>query len=305
MFGTPLALGKGPPLKRPGPPPYPPGRFFFFQAGSTIVVKTSSDEPPTFAIRYALFMCTLLLALVLGVATAAPLRVLVDPGHGGKDHGATRAETLESDITLKVARLLHAKLSHDPRFESRLTRAEDMKLTLSERAQIAAASRAQIFVSVHVNSNPDHRAHGVEFYFQNQLPSDQESMYLAHRENEMETGQARTYEVLRAKSYSGEVSTILTDLLDGDRIVRSARLTQALKSGWRATLNARNAPVRQAPFYVLSQLTIPSALVELGFLTNEQDYRDLVAPATQSRMAEALYRGLIRYRESITNGHAP
>jgi N-acetylmuramoyl-L-alanine amidase len=96
----------------------------------------------------------------------------------------------------------------------------------------------------------------------------------------------------------------VADLLDGDRIWRSSQLSKSLKLSWRGTHKRTRNSIRQAPFYVLSQVTIPSALVELGFLTNSHDFRQLTNEVAQNKMAEDLYRGLIRYQESITNGHA-
>lgn len=249
----------------------------------------------------------MLISLFVSIAAqAAPLTVMIDAGHGGKDHGTTRAQVRESDITLSVAKRLHDLLAKDKNFRPRLTRDSDRRLSLAERSRLAKESKADVFISVHVNSNPEPRAKGAEFYFQNQLPPDEESMYLAHKENEAEaTGMApQAYDFVAKSSYSPEVGAIVTDLLDSDRILRSSQLTKALKSSWRGTRKNQKNSVRQAPFFVLSQMQTPSALVELGFLTNNEDFRDLTDSKVQAKMAEDLYRGLIQYRESITQGNA-
>lgn len=231
---------------------------------------------------------------------------MIDPGHGGKDHGTMRAAIKESEITLAVSRQLFELLRKDKRFKARLTRDDDRRLSLSTRARLAREHKADVFVSVHVNSNPDPKARGAEFYFQNQLPPDEESMFLAHRENEIDgADEQATYEFVAKSNYPPEVAAIVTDLLDSDRILRSSQLSTALKTSWRANRKGKSNSVRQAPFYVLSQMQTPSALVELGFLTNNEDYAELTNPSAQAKMAEDLYRGLIQYRESITNGHAP
>lgn len=231
------------------------------------------------------------------------LLVMIDPGHGGRDHGAVRHETQESRVTLSVSLALRDLLVRDKRFEAQMTRADDRHLSLSDRAHIANENGADVFLSIHVNSNPDSRARGAEFYFQNQLPPDEESMFLAHRENENDGGghAPQSYPFLASHRYPREVAAIVTDLLDGVRILRSSTLSRFVKTNWAGT---GSKVIRQAPFYVLSQMRSPSVLVELGFLTNEGDARDLADPAQQRRMAEFLYRGLIQYRESITNGHA-
>ena len=247
----------------------------------------------------------LTLVLLSAALNAAPLNVLVDPGHGGRDHGTTRGETFESQITLSVSKRLRDLLAADRRFRVSLTREDDATLPLPERARLAREKKADLFVSIHVNSNPEKHARGAEFYFQNQLPPDEESMYLAHRENEIDAGQAAAAPTAAfARTYPTEVAGILQDLLDGDRILRSSQLTKALKTSWRGNRKSKSNSVRQAPFFVLANMPAPSALVELGFLTNEEDFRDLTNPAVQARMAEDLYRGLLQYKESITNGHA-
>lgn len=240
----------------------------------------------------SMFLCPLV--------QAAPLRVLVDPGHGGKDQGAVRGEVLESEITLNVSRLLHKRLESDRRFKSGLTRDGDRFLSLNERAHLARTLKADVFISIHVNSNPDARARGAEFYFQNQLPPDEESLRMAHLLNsgDAETSAAQ-YEFLERSDYPVEVSSILTDLLDGHRILKSSRLSTSLKTEWKGSRKTASNSVRQAPFFVLSEIKVPAALVELGFLTNEDDLKQLQDPVRQRQMADDLYHGLVRYKESL------
>jgi N-acetylmuramoyl-L-alanine amidase len=170
---------------------------------------------------------------------------------------------------------------------------------------LAKTKKADLFLSIHVNSNPDSKAHGAEFYFQNQLPPDEESMFLAHRENSDDgaAGHAIPYEFLEKNSYPIEMTSIIGDLLDSDRILRSSQLSKALKSQWRGSKKSKSNSIRQAPFYVLSQMPAPSSLIELGFLTNPSDLSDLTNPVTQKRMAEDIYRGLIAYKESMDKTH--
>ena len=89
------------------------------------------------------------------------------------------------------------------------------------------------------------------------------------------------------------------NLLDGDRLLRSSELTKALKLTWRGSKKSKNGSVRQAPFYVLSQMPLPSALVELGFLTHPDDLAALTDAREKRRMAEDLFRGLVAYKESM------
>lgn len=245
-------------------------------------------------------MRKLLILLFACTAHASPMTVIVDPGHGGVDHGAVQSETHEADITLAVSRKLFQLLSKDKRFRAHLTRETDRAISLSERANLAKNKKADLFISIHVNSNPDSKAHGAEFYFQNQLPPDEESMLLAHQENN-EGGASGPvpYDFLEKSSYSNEVNTIVGDLLDNDRVIRSSQLSKMLKLQWRGSKKSKNNSVKQAPFYVLSRITTPSSLVELGFITNKNDLVELTNSQAQSRMAEDLYRGLIAYKDSM------
>lgn len=241
-----------------------------------------------------------LIFLLTWKTQAAPMTIIVDPGHGGVDHGAVHSEVHEADITLAVSRKLYSLLSKDKRFTAHLTRDTDRAISLSERARIAKNKKADLFISIHVNSNPDRKAHGAEFYFQNQLPPDEESMLLAHQENNEDGSSGPVpYEFLEKNSYPNEVTTIVSDLLDNDRVIRSSQLSKMLKLQWRGSKKSKNNSVKQAPFYVLSRITTPSSLVELGFITNSNDLIELTDAQAQSRMAEDLYRGLLAYKESM------
>lgn len=251
---------------------------------------------------------TCLLFLLASVAQAAPLQIWIDPGHGGRDDGAVQGEVRESDITLAVSRKLHALLKADKRFEPRLTRDEDVFVALPDRARMANPVTTDLFVSIHVNSSPDKRARGAEFYFQNQLAADEESMFLAHKENlsaQDEGYQPKPYDFLAKNSYPNDVAAIVTDLLDGQRVLQSSELSRSLKISWRGHKKSRTNSIRQAPFFVLSQMRVPSTLVELGFLTNKDDYSELINEKSQDKMAQDLYRGLVAYSESLSSKARP
>jgi N-acetylmuramoyl-L-alanine amidase len=250
--------------------------------------------------RYFIF-----LAWLHCTSWGAPLTVLIDPGHGGRDRGTTRQDVHEAQITLEVANDLRALLQKNSQFEVRMTRSTDTTISLNERSRLAKANEADIFVSIHVNSSPDLHARGAEFYFQNQLPPDEESMYLAHQEEQLEGGnktQPMVYPTLDPSPYSAEVTAILKDLLDGSRVQRSSDLIRSLRSHWTGPHKSQSSGIHQAPFHVLSQMHVPSVLVELGFLTNPRDYQLLVNSAEQKKMAGDIYRGLVAYKESLDKG---
>lgn len=251
-------------------------------------------------------MRLILFSLALAISThavAAPsaLRVIIDPGHGGKDHGAQAEDRKESIITLAVSERLAKRLASDRRFQPQLTRTADEFLTLSERVRRSEKLKGDLFLSIHVNWSLDQRAHGFEVYFQNQLPSDEESMFLAARENQEEHNGAPTAleKDPTISHLPGELQLIIQDLARNQRIYASSQLAKELKSAWRGVRKNKTQSIRQAPFFVISNLTIPSALVEIGFLSHPDERARLNTPEYQDEVAKSLHDGLIRYYESL------
>ena len=234
-------------------------------------------------------------------APKAPLRVLIDAGHGGRDHGTTRANVHESDLTLAISRRLFERLKRDPRFVPELTRHQDLALGLADRTRKARQFRTDLFLSLHVNSSPDAKAHGAEFYYENRLAPDEESMFLAYRENSGTNDEHSplNYDFVTKANYPPDVSAIISDLLDGQRMWRSSVATRAIQGAWAGRVRREGGTIRQAPFHVLKKISAPSVLVELGYLTNAHDYAELTDATSQKRMTEDLYRGLISVAESF------
>lgn len=233
---------------------------------------------------------------------AKPLHVVIDPGHGGADRGATRGKVQEADITLKVSLMLAHLLRRDPDFEVSLTRTKDSTLSLSERTRFARRTKADLFVSIHVNSSVDPRAHGVEFYFQNQLPPDEESMFLANKENQDEDLEKLDFyipDTIDTAGLSNDVIHIIEDLVRNWRIRSSSQLSQWFSKTWTGTRKSKSYTIRQAPFFVVKHSPTPSALVELGFLSNRHDVKKLVRSSYQSQMARSLHQGLRKFKENM------
>mgnify|MGYP001577243627 CR=1 FL=1 len=126
----------------------------------------------------------LLVAVFLWASLSFGFLVVIDPGHGGNDGGAKSDDAKESAIALSVSKLLADALKNDGRFEVKMTRTRDEFVTLEDRAEFANHAKADLFISIHTNWSEDPKARGKEIYFQNQLPPDEESLYLASREIE-------------------------------------------------------------------------------------------------------------------------
>lgn len=235
------------------------------------------------------------IALFLALAFFSPysfaLSVMIDPGHGGTDHGAVNSSLRESDITLKVSQYLKALLSADPQFKVKMTRERDQFLSLDRRAQLANEAKADLFISIHVNSSNEKHVRGKEIYFQNQLPPDEEALFLANRENQgIES---------RTDTVKGDVAAIVEDLERNHRLRLSGRLSEELFRNWGGDHYRRRTSIRQAPFYVISNVSMPSALVEIGYLSNPQEAEKLSDDTYLRKIAQGLYRAIVSYKEFV------
>jgi len=220
-------------------------------------------------------------------------RIVIDPGHGGRDPGAVGyySGVLEKNVTLELSRRLAEKLRQRVGCEVLLTRNEDKFLSLEERTAIANTKRADIFISVHANAHPNKRVSGVETYFLN-LATDNESIRVAAREN-----------ATSAKNIS-DLEMILNDLMNNSKINESTALADHVQRSMVHHLSnrypVRDNGVKQAPFYVLLGAEMPCILVEVAFISNPKECQRLNTEAYQESVADAIVKGVENYIESIT-----
>ncbi|MHA1540683.1 MAG: N-acetylmuramoyl-L-alanine amidase [Alphaproteobacteria bacterium] len=216
--------------------------------------------------------------------------IVLDPGHGGKDSGAIgKNRTYEKHIVLSVGKKLE-KLLKKKGYKVYMTRRTDRYLKLQERAKIGEKRRADLFLSIHADSNPNRSAKGLSVYTLSEKASDEESRKLAKRENASDlieisdfNGNKDLKEIFSsfALNYSVQEGIILADL-----IVNSAKKSKYIK-----TLRRTH---RSAPFRVLRS-TIPSALAELGFLSNASEEKLLNQNSHQNRLAKAMSDAVSKY----------
>jgi N-acetylmuramoyl-L-alanine amidase len=224
---------------------------------------------------------------------SAALHVLIDPGHGGSDSGTINSDAKESDIALQVSLKLKKIIETNPSYTSTLSRTTDVRMGLLERTKLAEKEKADIFISIHVNSNQDPRVKGAEFYFQNQLPPDEESLFFASSENENQkvlNKNNTNSEVLNKKA---EVLSIIQDLEHQTRMKKSFSLSRKLKEAW----NKEPGAIRQAPLVVVTKINIPAVLIELGFLTNLKEASLLKNEAYQNELARKIFNGISKYQK--------
>lgn len=225
---------------------------------------------------------------------------MVDPGHGGIDTGAAYYGLKESDITLAVSNHLVKKLKSTKGIEASISRTKDTALELVDRTTIAHKAKADLFVSIHTNSSPERRAQGLEVYIENVMPADQESLFLAYRENQIGTSPTRHggRPSQFRENYSAEVSSILDDIAKSHYLLSSVDAAKDIHDLWQQDRGGK-ARIRQAPFFVVSSVNMPSVLVEIGFLSNPKDAAILKDPREQEKMAETLYQAILKYKERI------
>jgi N-acetylmuramoyl-L-alanine amidase len=248
-------------------------------------------------LKFAGLLFSFLSPIILSPAAYA-YHIVLDPGHGGIDTGAVYGPAKESDLVLKVAIKLKNALEKNPNFKVSMTRVQDRPIALPERVALAEKAGADLFVSLHANAALDQRARGVEFFFQNNLPPDEESLFLASQENQ---AMHATKEDVSSDepSKKSDVAAIIEDLHRQNRIYSSLKLSQTLARIWEQGTILAPATIKQAPFYVISRTSMPSVLIEIGFLSNPKESKKLLSADYQGKVADKIYDALVSYKEKI------
>ncbi|MDM8522719.1 N-acetylmuramoyl-L-alanine amidase [Desulfococcaceae bacterium HSG8] len=223
-------------------------------------------------------------SLALGVR-----RIVIDPGHGGKDAGATgyNKKVLEKNVALSIAKRLARKIRRKLGCEVIMTRRSDRFLSLEERTAIANTRNADLFISIHTNAHKNKRAYGIETYFLN-LATDDDAIRVAAREN-----------AISRKNIS-DLQVILQDLMQNAKINESSRLAthvqRALYQNMKKNFSKiKNKGVKQAPFYVLLGAQMPSILIETSFISNKRECSRLTNGNYQEHLCNAILKGIREY----------
>jgi len=222
-------------------------------------------------------------------------RIVIDPGHGGKDPGAIAFGLKEKDVVLKVAKKLAKKLKEELGCEVLLTRDKDVFLSLEERTAIANASGADLFISLHLNAHPSEKVFGFETYYLN-LSTDPEAIRVAALENATSTHQL------------SDLQGILSDIMKNSKIDESSRLARQVQEALSSGLTSRKYPqvkdlgVKQAPFYVLIGAEMPAVLIEMAFISNKTDAGHVKKEGYQEALSAEITQGVRKYIHTITAG---
>lgn len=228
--------------------------------------------------------------------------IVLDAGHGGHDPGALGNSLKEKDINLRAVRELESELKKLG-FDVRMTRADDRYLKLGERTEFANKNDAAVFVSLHCNALPKGRhASGVELYLMADS-TDKDALELAILENRELSGSAQSAAEINeaADKKTKLLLQILGDMQQNDKINESTNLAEEIYNKMkRAGLTVRN--VRQAPFFVLRGAGMPAVLIEMGFITEKSDAKNLNSQAYRKKIVESTAAAIKEYLKNHVEG---
>ncbi len=220
--------------------------------------------------------------------------IVIDPGHGGKDPGASSKTGLqEKDVTLAIASALRDELIRSTRYDVALTRTSDAFIELEDRVTKARTLGADLFISLHADAGPKAATRGASVY-----------TLSPEGEKRAETAKQKNDWVLDVEVDSGrpeQVTQILADLVQRETKNQSARFAQALipaleEAGWPALQNTH----RQKGFYVLLSPDVPAVLLEMGFITNEQDAAMLISESKRKKLVEGVAHAIDTFFDTQT-----
>lgn len=227
--------------------------------------------------------------------------VVLDAGHGGKDVGCQGRDNHEADVALAIIKALGRQIEDSmPGVRVIYTRKTDVFVELDERAAIANRNHADLFISVHCNAGPS-ASHGTEVWTMD-LHKTNANLGVAQRENSV---------ILQEKDYQSRYdgfdprspqSHILFSLFQSAYITNSLRLAQRIDRSFRSDVGRASRGVKQAGFLVLWKSTMPSVLVESGFLTNPTEEEYLASRSGQKAIANGIFRAFKAYKHDLEGG---
>lgn len=231
--------------------------------------------------------------------------VVIDAGHGGKDSGTRGKLVMEKDIALKIALKLGQYIEKNmPDVKVIYTRKDDRYLALDERADIANKHKADLFICIHANSNPNVRAFGTETFIMGPHV-DEKNLDVAKRENSvilMDENYKERYE--NFDPHSPE-SYILFSLTQSAYQESSAKFAQKVESQFKNRVGRVSRGVKQAGFLVLWRTTMPAVLIETGFLSNSPEEKFLATGEGQDLIASGVYRAFKEYKSEVESINSP
>jgi len=225
--------------------------------------------------------------------------VVIDAGHGGKDPGARGSGTLEKDVTLKIALKVGDYIEKNiPGVKVIYTRDKDVYVALDERAAVANKNKADIFICIHANAVSRPNVLGTETYVMG-IDKAEDNLDVAKRENSvilLDDNYLERYEGFDPKSPE---SSILFSLAQSTFQESSIRFAEKVEAQFKKRVIRKSNGVKQARFWVLWRTAMPSALIEVGFLTNPKEEKFLSGERGQELIASGIYRAFKEYKREV------
>jgi N-acetylmuramoyl-L-alanine amidase len=216
--------------------------------------------------------------------------IVLDAGHGGKDPGAIGPNGIkEKDINLAIVKELKILFDRNKNFETLLTRSGDYFVALAERTNLANEKKADLFVSVHCNSNLNRNANGFEIYFLSENASDTQAAATAALENAVVELEGKPTKKLAL------IQKMLWSMVANEFLNESSQLCGFIASEAPKRTKIKNNGVKQANFFVLRGTQMPSTLVESAFISNYSQETMLNSKKFQVAIADTVYEGVVRY----------
>ena len=235
----------------------------------------------------------LLLISILLMQASYGLTILIDPGHGGEEDGATVSLVKEKDIALSIAKIIKEKLSK--KYSVFLTRSIDRTVSLPERAEIAEKLKTDLFISVHINSSPDGMASGFETYY-------------LDNHNDVAIKKVEKTENMMLKTEELTIQQILIDLVVEQTVKTSKPLAESIHSSIKQSVGKKyhltSRGIRPGLFYVLALSKRPGVLLEVGFISTPKERKRMLDKKFQDDYANAVVKGIDNYvKKSSTFSH--
>ncbi len=270
-------------------PAYDPFRIVIDIYPIDVVSESPSEKPPQPA-KPTEEGYSMARQLGLGIHT-----IVIDPGHGGRDPGCIgKGGTQEKSIVLDICQQLKKMLDNHQGLEVILTRETDIYIPVENRTVIANQKQADLFISVHANSNPSKKRSGVETFYLN----------FSHDPSVIET--AALENATSTKNIS-EMRTILEKIVKNSKFVESKKLAESIQTNLIQSIAKTYSDIKDlghkgGPFWVLIGVEIPSILVEVSYLSNAKEETRLKNPQYRQLIAQGIYDGITEYIHSLGKG---
>ncbi len=228
--------------------------------------------------------------------------VVLDAGHGGKDPGAVGSKAKEKDITLSVAKKVGNLIKQNcPDVKVYYTRDKDVLVTLNKRAELANSKNADLFISIHCNSiDSAPTTNGIETFIMGEHRNSA-NLKVAMKENQsmlLEDNNDATYDGFDPNSPE---SYIMFSLVQSESKFGSLDFAEKVQKQLVSTTKRKNRGLQQAGFWVLYKTSMPSVLIELGFISNKTEEQAMSSEEGQNNMANAIYKAFKEYKDSKMN----